>query len=205
MFTGIVTATGRIRRASERKGLRELTIESPPIARDLAVGDSVSIDGVCLTAVAVGRKRFDVEAVGETLARTTLGRLGKGDLVNLELAARPTDRLGGHLVQGHVDATVTVTAIAEEGGAHRIRVRAPESVLAYVVPKGSIALNGVSLTVTAVLDDGFEVVVIPHTLQITSLGGVQNGDEMNCEVDVIAKYVERLGAAWQPTKDKTQA
>ena len=199
MFTGIVSATGRLRRAEARDGVLALTIECPHIARDLSVGDSVAVDGVCLTAVTARRKRFAVEAVDETLTRTTLGRLAKGDLVNLELAARPNDRLGGHLVQGHVDATVSVVDILEEGGSRRLRVRAPAEVMPYLVAKGSIALNGVSLTVASVGDDDFEVVVIPHTLSVTSLGGAQAGDELNCEVDVIAKYVERLGAAWQPT------
>ena len=205
MFTGIVTATGRIHRADERGGVLALSIESPDIARELSVGDSVSVDGVCLTAVTTGRKRFGIEAVPETIARTTLGRRRKGDLVNLELAARAADRLGGHLVQGHVDATVTVTDVVEGGKSRRIRVRAPAEVMSYVVPKGSIALDGVSLTVAAVTGDAFEVAVIPHTLAVTSLDRIRPGDELNCEIDVIAKYVERLSAAWHPAEQRSKA
>ena len=205
MFTGIVTATGRIHRATRKDGLLELTIESRETAPDLAKGDSVAIDGVCLTAVSVRRRRFRVEAVGETLSRTNLGRLGRGDVVNLELAARPVDRLGGHLVQGHIDTTVRVTAVDDEEGSRRIRVRASAEIMPYVVPQGSIALSGVSLTVAAIGSDGFDVVVIPHTLQTTSLGNVRPEDELNCEVDVIAKYVERLSGATRTKEHETNA
>lgn len=194
MFTGIVTATGRVQTASRRDSLLRLTVAARPIATELKRGDSVAVDGVCLTAVDVGRKRFRVEAVAETLARTTLGDLARGDVVNLELAMRPSDRFGGHLVQGHVDGRVRVAAVEPEGSSRRVRLEAPGELLGYVVPKGSVALNGVSLTVGQVTADGFDVVIIPHTLDATSFGSLKADDELNCEIDLIAKYVERLSA-----------
>jgi riboflavin synthase len=170
----------------------ELEIESSGIARELRRGDSVAVDGVCLTATKAGRKRFEAELTGETLSRTTLGALARGRLVNLELPARPTDRLGGHLVQGHVDGVAEVTRIEDGDGTRRVWAGAPEEVLRYLVPKGSVALDGVSLTVVDVGRTTFQVALIPHTLSNTTLADVTMGARMNVEVDVVAKYVERF-------------
>jgi riboflavin synthase len=152
----------------------------------------VSVNGVCLTATKVGRKRFEAEVTEETLARTTLEALTRGRLVNLELPARPTDRLGGHLVQGHVDGVAEVTRIEDTDGTRRVWAGAPEEVLRYLVAKGSVALDGVSLTVVEVGRTTFQVALIPHTLSNTTLADVKVGARMNVEVDVVAKYVERF-------------
>jgi riboflavin synthase len=192
MFTGIVSQRGRVRRAKNRKGILELEIEAPEIAHTLDRGDSVSVDGVCLTAVTTSRKRFGVQAVAETLERSTLGALESGAEVNLELAVRLADRLGGHLVQGHVDGTATVIRREDEEGGRRLWFSAPEDLLRYLVPKGSVTVNGVALTVTEVGVTSFGVAVIPHTLEVTTLGSISTGAELNIEIDVIAKYVERF-------------
>ncbi len=193
MFTGIVEAQGRVRSARAHEGILELAIRAPEIARGLRRGDSVAVNGVCLTARAIGRGRFEADVMHETLARTTLGLLRRGEAVNLELAARLSDRLGGHLVQGHVDCIGTVAEVNEEGGnTRRIELSVPAEVLRYVVPKGSVAIDGVSLTVAGLTRQGFEVALIPHTLEVTSLGRLVAGSMVNIEVDVIGKYIERL-------------
>lgn len=197
MFTGIVIERGTVKRAKERKGLLELEIEAPRVARELQRGDSVSVNGVCLTATEVSRRRFSLQAMQETLARSTLGALGKGVGVNLELAARLQDRLGGHLVQGHVDAVGSVVRIEEEDEARRVWFAADADVLRYMVPKGSVALDGVSLTVVEVGHTSFQVALIPHTLDATTFGDLGLGSQVNVEVDVIAKYVERLNNGWK--------
>jgi riboflavin synthase len=188
MFTGIVRERGRV--ASMRQdpeGLR-LEIDAPATASQLGVGDSVSISGACLTATAVSNGRFSVTAVTETLDRTTLGRLAPEDEVNLETATRAGDPLGGHFVQGHVDAVGRVASV-DDG---RVWVEAEPEILRYCVEKGSITVDGVSLTIAALRGDGFEVALIPHTLEVTTLGALQKGDDVNLEVDVLAKYVEKL-------------
>jgi riboflavin synthase len=192
MFTGLVSCQGTVRRARERGGLLAAEIEAPRIAKSLSKGDSVAVNGVCLTAVGVSRRRFSVEVVPETLARSTLGGLAKGGSVNLELAARLADRLGGHLVQGHVDGVARLVRIEDEEGARRMWWSADEGLLRYMVPKGSVALDGVSLTLVEVGRTSFQVALIPHTLEATSLGKAKVGTKANVEVDVIAKYVERL-------------
>lgn len=192
MFTGIVTQLGRVRRASTRRGLLTLSVEAPAIARELKRGDSVAVNGVCLTATGVTRKRFDSEVMGETLARSTLGVLSRGSDVNLELAARLQDRMGGHLVQGHVDAVAEVVRVEEDAGAVRVWLRVDEGCLAYMVPKGSVTLDGVSLTIVDVGRTTFQVALIPHTLDATTLSRVQVGSIVNVEVDIIAKYVRRF-------------
>ncbi len=191
MFTGIVVEQGTIRKARGRN-VMTLEIEAPGVARDLGLGDSVSVNGVCLTATATGRRRFEVEAVPETLARTTIGKLGRGSQVNLELPLRIADRLGGHMVQGHVDGTATVIRIEEEDSAKRFWFETPEDLLRYMVAKGSITLDGVSLTLVEVGRSSFQVALIPHTLDATTLGRLKVGSKVNVEVDVLAKYVERL-------------
>jgi len=188
MFTGIVRERGRVASLQEEpEGLR-LEIDAPETASQLDVGDSVSISGACLTATAVANGSFSVTAVQETLDRTTLGRLAAGGEVNLETATRAGDPLGGHFVQGHVDAVGRVASF-EDG---RLRVAAAPEILRYCVEKGSIAVDGVSLTIAGLRDDAFEVALIPHTLEVTTLGALEAGDEVNLEVDVLAKYVERL-------------
>ncbi|MDQ3983133.1 MAG: riboflavin synthase [Actinomycetota bacterium] len=192
MFTGIVTHLGKITSARTRDGLLSLEIASPDVARELHKGDSVSVNGVCLTAVGTSRRRFAAEVMGETLARSTFGGLGKGAVVNLELPARLSDRLGGHLVQGHVDGIARVVRIEDDDGFRRLWLEAPEEVLRYLVPKGSVALDGVALTVVEVGRTSFQVAIIPHTLQETTFGALQVGSKVNVEVDVLAKYVEKF-------------
>jgi len=158
-------------------------------------GDSVAVNGVCLTATAVGGDRFATDVMHETLARSTLGAIATGAQVNLELAVRASDRLGGHIMQGHVDGAGTVTGVSEDGFA-RVVTLAPEdpALLRYVVEKGSIAVDGVSLTVARIDDETFDVSLIPETLERTTLGGAAAGMRVNLEVDVVAKYVEKLVA-----------
>ena len=191
MFTGIVIERGTVKRARER-GVLELEIEAPHISKELKVGDSVAVNGVCLTATSTARKRFEVQAMPETLARSTLAEVKKGSLVNLELPARLNDRLGGHLVQGHVDGVARAVRVEEDEGARLMWFQVDEDLLRYMVPKGSITLDGVSLTLVDVGRTTFQVAIIPHTLEVTSLGSVEVGTEVNVEVDLLAKYVERL-------------
>jgi riboflavin synthase len=189
VFTGIVRERGRVASIEERpEGLR-IEISAPETASQLGVGDSVSISGACLTATEVANGGFSVTAVAETLSRTTLGRLAAEDQVNLEAAARVGDPLGGHVVQGHVDGLGRVASV---GGDGRVWIEAPPEILRYCVEKGSIAVDGVSLTISGLRDSAFEVALIPHTLEVTTLGALQPGAEVNLEVDVLAKYVERL-------------
>jgi len=188
VFTGLVQATGVV---AGLAGGRLRVETRPPL--ELAEGDSVAVNGVCLTAVALDERGFEADVVGETLERTSLGALAEGESVNLELPLRASDRLGGHVVQGHVDGTGTV----ETPGA-RLRIAAEPELLRYVVEKGSIALDGVSLTVAAVDAAGFEVALIPETLERTTLGGLAPGRTVNLEVDVLAKYVEKLTARGAP-------
>lgn len=192
MFTGIVVEQGTVVRARSRKGSLDLEIEAPKVAREVSVGDSVAVNGVCLTAVRAGRRSMRFEAIDETLARSTLGSLKRGGTVNLELAARLVDRLGGHLVQGHVDGLARVARIEDEEDARRIWFEASADLLKYMVAKGSVALDGVSLTVVDVGFKTFQVALIPHTLSSTTLGKLSVGSIVNVETDVIAKYVERL-------------
>lgn len=192
MFTGIVTHRGRVTSARARNGLLSLEVAAPDIAKGLHKGDSVAVNGVCLTAVDTTRRRFRAEVMGETLALSTFGELRKGAAVNLELAARLSDRLGGHLVQGHVDGVASVVRVEDGDGSRRLWLQAPERVLRYLVAKGSIALDGVSLTLVEVGRTSFQVAIIPHTLQETTIGALKVGSKVNVEVDVLAKYVERL-------------
>jgi riboflavin synthase len=192
MFTGIVSQRGRVRRAKARKGVLELEIDARETARELRRGDSVSVDGVCLTAVHVSRKSFVVQAMQETIARSSLGSHGGGAEVNLELPVRLTDRLGGHLVQGHVDGTATLLRFEDDEASRRMWFSVDTELLRYLIRKGSVTINGVALTVTEVGVTSFGVAVIPHTLEVTTLGKLEVGAQVNIEVDMIAKYVERL-------------
>ncbi len=192
MFTGIVTELGRISAADEVAAGRRFIIEAKQTRDGLEIGDSVAVNGACLTATELRPDGFAVAAVQETLDRTNLGGLAPGDLVDLERPLPVTGRLDGHIVQGHVDGVGTVEWLRPEGDARRMRVSLPPGLARYVVEKGSITVDGVSLTVTAADDAGFEVALIPHTLEVTVLGRRALGDTVNLEVDVLAKYVERL-------------
>lgn len=192
MFTGIVRERGRVAELNGgNEGIR-LRIEAPETAAQVVVGDSVAISGCCLTVVAVEDGTLSFDAVPETLDRTSLGGLAPGGEVNLESAVRAGEPLGGHVMQGHVDAVGTVRSVEAEGEGRRIWFDAPDSVLRYVVEKGSIAVDGVSLTVAALDGGGFAVALIPHTLAETTLGDFEPGRPVNLEADVLAKYVERL-------------
>jgi riboflavin synthase len=192
MFTGIVVEMGTVRRAKTRGGLVELEIEAPKIARELRAGDSVAVNGVCLTARSATRKRFSSQVVPETLARSNLGRLKRGSDVNLELPARLSDRLGGHLVQGHVDGVARVLRVETEDEASRVWLGANEDIMRFLVTKGSVTIDGVSLTIAEVGRTSFQVALIPHTLSATTLREVEVDDQVNVEVDVLAKYVDKL-------------
>lgn len=192
MFTGIVTHLGHVQKATTRRGLLELRIEAPGIAKELKRGDSVAVNGVCLTATETSRKAFRAQAMGETLARSTLGTLRRGSDVNLELPARLADRLGGHLVQGHVDGVAEVARIEDDEGARRLWFKCSGELLGYMVPKGSITIDGVSLTIVDVGATTFQVAIIPHTLDATTFSDLRAGSTVNIEVDVIAKYVKRF-------------
>jgi riboflavin synthase len=187
VFTGLVAGKGTIR--AMRGG--RLEVETP-FGGELAEGDSVAVNGVCLTAVEASPAGFAADVMPETLRRSSLGPLGEGDEVNLELPLRAGDRLGGHVVQGHVDGTATVEEVRDEGTSRVVRIAADGGLLRYVVQKGSIAVDGVSLTVSAVDGEAFEVSLIPETLERTTLGDAGPGRIVNLEVDVLAKYVEKL-------------
>ena len=192
MFTGIVRELGSVVSAEEVSGGRALVVHAPATAAAARVGDSVAVDGVCLTAATIDRHEIAFHAVPETIARTTLGGLHAGDPVNVEPALRAGDELGGHYVQGHVDAVGTIESVEAEGEGLRVFVSAPEEVLRYCVEKGSITVDGVSLTVAELSDDAFAVALVPHTLEATTLSALRPGQAVNLEADVLAKYVERL-------------
>jgi riboflavin synthase len=183
MFTGLVEELGRV---AARQGGR-FTFEAKVVTQDAAIGDSIAVNGCCLTVVSFGTDTWEADAVDETLARTNLDDLRPGDVVNFERPVRAQDRLGGHIVQGHVDAVGEVVRAGPD-----LRVRISQELLRYVVAKGSITVDGCSLTVVDALADGFSVAVIPHTAEVTTLGRRGPGDRVNIEVDVVAKYVERL-------------
>ena len=195
MFTGIVEELGRLTRRTDGQDSSRVEISGPTVVPGLAHGDSVAVDGVCLTVAEVVDDGFVADVMAETLARTTLGRLTDGDPVNLERAVRADARLGGHIVQGHVDGTARVISRRPGDRWEVVRFTLPPELARYVVLKGSVCLDGVSLTVSALDEDAFEVSLIPTTLELTTLGRRQPGDEVNVEVDVLAKYVERLVAA----------
>jgi riboflavin synthase len=193
MFTGIVEELGVVRRVTPNAGGARIEIAATTVLGDATIGASIAVNGCCLTVVELGDQHWSADAVVETLARTNLGALAPGDPVNLERPVRLEDRLSGHLVQGHIDATGTVVARERQSdGSERFRFSAPADVLRYVVHKGSITVDGISLTVAAVADEAFEVAVIPHTLAVTTLGARAIGARVNLEVDLVAKYVERL-------------
>ncbi len=193
MFTGIIEGVGRLATTERRGGDVRLTVEVGSLPFDaVQMGESIAVNGVCLTVVAFDATSFAADASNETLSLTTLGALQPGDAVNLERAMRPTDRLGGHLVSGHVDGLGRVEGIVPDARAQRWRFSAPASLLRYVAKKGSICVDGVSLTVNEVDDAGFEVALIPHTVANTRFADTRVGDAVNLEIDLVARYVERL-------------
>lgn len=193
MFTGIIQAVGKIA-ALEPKGadLRVRIATGKLDLEDVRLGDSIAVNGVCLTAVELPGDGFWADVSGESLARTTLGELRVGQAVNLEKALTPTTRLGGHLVSGHVDGIGTVVRRWEDGRSVRFRIRAPDGLAKYIAQKGSICVDGISLTINAVEGAEFELNIVPHTLQETTMGGFAAGTRVNLEVDIIARYLERL-------------
>jgi riboflavin synthase len=192
VFTGIVRERGRVAGLERGREVFRLRVEAPRTAAEVGVGDSVSVNGVCLTAVAVDDGALSFDAVPETLRRSSLGRLDTGDEVNLEPALRVGDPLGGHYVQGHVDGIGRVRSARSEGGDVVVWIDAVPELLRYLVEKGSVTVEGVALTVTQIDGGGFAVALVPHTLAETTLAGLAAGEPVNVEVDVLAKYVERL-------------
>jgi riboflavin synthase len=191
MFTGLIADVGSVT-ALELGGAGATLEIDTRLAGELGEGDSIAVNGVCLTATEIRDGGFQAEAMIETLERSTLGALSAGARVNLELPLRATDRLGGHVVQGHIDGTGTISELREEGFARVLAIGTGPALERYLVEKGSVAVDGVSLTVSALREHGFEVSLIPETLKQTNLGGVAVGDRVNLEVDVLAKHVERL-------------
>jgi riboflavin synthase len=191
LFTGLVEDLGTVASVDATADGVRISIESR-LAQELSEGDSVSVNGVCLTAVGLCGPRFGADVMHETLRRSSLGDVEAGSRVNLELAVRASDRLGGHIVQGHVDGVGVVDAVREDGFARVITIAAGPDLLRYVVEKGSIAVDGVSLTVAALTDSSFDVSLIPETLERTNLGVAREGTPVNLEVDIVAKYVEKL-------------
>jgi riboflavin synthase len=201
VFTGLIEDVGQVESVERSADGARLRIASTLVA-EISLGDSIAVNGCCLTATTVEGGGFEIEAMNQTLEVTALGAVERGAHVNLELAMRAGDRLGGHIVQGHVDGIGTVASVEDDGFARRLRVELPPELLRYVIDKGSITLSGVSLTVAELGDSWAEVSLIPETLERTNLGEVAPGDRINVECDVIAKYVERLVA---PFAGKEQA
>lgn len=197
MFTGIVTDLGRVREVEERGGERRFLLETAYDTAGIAIGASIACSGACLTVVETGPDCFAVEASAETLSKTTLGDWTAGRAVNLERALKVGDELGGHLVSGHVDGLATLVSREREGGSTRLLFELPQALARFVAAKGSVTLDGVSLTVNEVTDDGpggqrFGVNIIPHTAAVTTLGGLEPGDRVNLEIDLLARYLQRL-------------
>jgi riboflavin synthase len=191
VFTGLIAGLGEVVSADYTDDGVRLSVSSA-LASELAEGDSVAVNGVCLTATAVGPEGFEAEVMNETLARSSLRGAEPGSELNLELPLRASDRLGGHVVQGHVDGVGTISAVRADGFALRVEIEPPAELMRYVVSKGSVAVDGVSLTVADLDDSSFTVSLIPETLERTNLGAARPGRQVNLEVDVLAKYVERL-------------
>ena len=199
MFTGLIEGVGHVALLETRGGDMRLRIAAGTLPFEhVALGESIAVSGVCLTVIEFDASSFAADASNETLALTTLGTMMVGHAVNLERAMRPTDRLGGHLVSGHVDGVGRVLSIYDDARSQRWRFAAPPALLKYIATKGSICVDGVSLTVNAVDDAGFEVALIPHTVSHTAFSSTHIGDAVNLEVDLVARYVERLLSAREP-------
>lgn len=192
MFTGIIETTGQVRSIRQNRGGKVLSIEAFLIAQDAPIGASLSVNGACLTVVSRDERAFTVEIVPETISRTTLGQLEAGDRVNLERALRFSDRIDGHLVQGHVDGVGKVVGSESRGNSLWITIEIPDPLTPYVIEKGSIAVDGISLTIAHLTGSLVAVAIIPHTASVTTFGDRKVGDLVNIEVDLISKYVEKL-------------
>ena len=192
MFTGLIAALGTVERLAEGSTSCRLTVRAPKLLSGVNIGDSIAVNGVCLTVVHLRGDTFTADVMPETVRRTTLHLLQPGDRVNLEKALRPADGLDGHIVQGHVEGAGVIQQIVPEGNALVYRIKAPRDLLRYIVEKGSIAVDGISLTVTEADDSGFGVSLIPHTAKMTTLGFKHAGDAVNLETDILARYVEKM-------------
>ena len=192
MFTGLVEEIGTVLSLKQRETVAEIAIRAQAVLEGVAVGDSIAIAGVCLTVTAFDARSFTVQAVRETLGRTTIGTFRPGKHVNLEHALKAGDRLGGHFVQGHVDGIGTIASIVPVGDGKDFRIAIPGELSNFLVEKGSVAIDGISLTVTAMNPGNFGISVIPHTLSTTTLGGNRVGDTVNIETDILAKYIEKF-------------
>jgi riboflavin synthase len=192
MFTGIIEELGHVRRIEKNGENARIVIEAHTVIEDTKHGDSIAVNGVCLTALDIKEDSFAADVSRETLDRTTLGRLDTGAPVNLERAVTPATRLGGHIVQGHVDARGKFVSAVDLGGSWTVRIGYPSEIARYLVFKGSVAVEGISLTIANLADDYFEIAIIPKTWDVTNFSQLRPGDEVNLEVDVIAKYVERI-------------
>lgn len=192
MFTGIITALGTIAKVDDTRGDKRFVIETPWDMDRFAIGASIACSGCCLTVVEKTKNSFTVDVSKETLSKTSLGSWVVGSRVNLESSLKMGDELGGHIVSGHVDGLAEILSITREGDSHRVKIRVPQHLKKFVAPKGSVALNGVSLTVNEVDDDVFGINLIPHTWDVTTFGQNKVGDKLNFEVDLLARYVERI-------------
>lgn len=201
MFTGLIESEGIITKVERVAGGARLEVYAPEFGRDMSLGDSIAVDGACLTVAKFIRGAFNADVSEETLTRTSLGGLRQGSKVNLERALRLSDRLGGHIVTGHIDAVGSLVMRHPAGNSTIYQFFAPRDVMEYVVPKGSIAVDGISLTVAQTRDDGFAAAVVPHTEQSTTLGAKAIGAPMNLEVDMLAKYVQRFVALYSGAED----
>ena len=194
MFTGIIEETGKIRTITKGAGSVRLTVVAGKVLEDLKIGDSINTNGICLTVVSFDKDSFTTDVMQETMRRTNLGHLNNGHNVNLERALRLNDRLGGHILSGHIDGTGTIKRIWKEDNAIWLTVYADGSLMKYIVEKGSVALDGISLTVARVDDSSFDVSVIPHTHVVTTIFQKKAGDTLNIECDLIAKYIEKISS-----------
>ena len=192
MFTGIIRAMGKVSSIKTSSGISKLKVDSKDISFEASIGDSIAINGVCLTVTEIHGNTMSFDISQETMSRTNLGQLKEGDLVNLEPALRPMDRLGGHLVTGHIDATGRIKNIRPIGDAKEIEIEAPDEIMRYIIEKGSIAVDGISLTVNHVEGNTFKVVIIPHTEAVTTIGKKGINEKVNLETDIIGKYVYRF-------------
>ncbi len=205
MFTGIILAIGKVERLEALGGDYQLTFNTGQLSLDdVNIGDSIAVNGVCLTVVELTANSFSADVSRETLSRTTLGQAKPGTSVNLELALAPTTRLGGHFVSGHVDGLGTVLRKEQEGRSFRFDIKVPQTLGRYIAEKGSICIDGISLTVNQVAGEIFSVNIVPHTLSVTTLGAITIGDTVNIEVDVLARYLERLIQGDQSVSDDSK-